>query len=322
LESQLPRISDNYTDIAVYIYRSLEEANNGVRQGGSGFLVGVPLVQNPDLGFTYVVTNRHVVANATNPVVRLNRLDGGIQCIPTKFSQWAFHPNGDDIAVLPLEIDYSSVKFTHVPIDHFVSETLVISEDIGIGDDVVMVGRFINHEGAQRNTPAVRFGNIAMMPTETIITPQGLRQQSFLVEVRSLPGYSGSAVLIYSPCAMFDMSTRRGGKTQKEYEDELEKERQEKGWAMSSPPLERMHPKGPYLLGIDFCHIHRQSIVNNVAGDEIGYVKENTGMAGVIPAWKIVEVLKSDELETIRTDEDFKITRKRAHLTSASSTSK
>ena len=62
-----------------------------------------------------------------------------------------------------------------------------------------MVGRFVSHEGKQQNSPAVRFGNIAMMQKEKIIDERGVAQESFLVEIRSLPGYSGSAVLIYSP---------------------------------------------------------------------------------------------------------------------------
>jgi len=70
-----------------------------------------------------------------------------------------------------------------------------------------MVGRFIGHDGHQRNTPAVRFGNIAMMPDEKIKAADGTEQEGFLVELRSVPGCSGSAVYIYSPNAMQDMST-------------------------------------------------------------------------------------------------------------------
>ena len=63
-------------------------------------------------------------------------------------------------------------------------------------------------------------------------------------------------------------------------------------------------PKGPYLLGIDFCHIPNRSIVyrKGVQGAEPtqDFVHENTGMAGVIPAWRIIDVLFSDELREMR----------------------
>jgi hypothetical protein len=40
-EGSMPRISDTYTDCAVYIYSSIMDAQVGSRQGGSGFLVAV-----------------------------------------------------------------------------------------------------------------------------------------------------------------------------------------------------------------------------------------------------------------------------------------
>jgi hypothetical protein len=47
-----------------------------------------------------------------------------------------------------------------------------------------MVGRFINHEGKQRNLPALRYGNIAMMPLEPIIQQEtGITQESFFVKI-------------------------------------------------------------------------------------------------------------------------------------------
>ena len=35
--------------------------------------------------------------------------------------------------------------------------------NVGVGDDVVMLGRFAGHSGRQRNQPLARFGSIAMM---------------------------------------------------------------------------------------------------------------------------------------------------------------
>jgi hypothetical protein len=57
----VPRIRDQYTDIAVYIYGSLADAKNGESFGGSGFLVFVPHETNEDHLSPYAVTNAHVV---------------------------------------------------------------------------------------------------------------------------------------------------------------------------------------------------------------------------------------------------------------------
>ena len=165
-----------------------------------------------------------------------------------------------------------------------------------------MVGRFIGHDGRQKNAPAVRFGNIAMMPHEAITSPHGIEQESFLVEVRSLPGYSGSAVFLYSPCAMNDMSVCRFGMDKASSQPEF-------GVVNTTPEDEKrfkralsvaFSPKGPYLLGIDWCHLHNRHSVRDREGVAIGTVQENTGMAGVIPAWKIKEVLDLEELAMAR----------------------
>jgi len=287
----MPRISDRFTDIAVYIYFSVEDAEDGRAIGGTGFIVDAPFETNPDLHYLYVVTNKHVIEKS-DPVIRINRRDGTVKCVATQERQWKMHPDGDDIAVFHLETEWHNLQITTLGIHHFVTPELVVAEDIGIGDDTVMVGRFISHEGKQRNTPSVRFGNIAMMPKERIVRKDGFAQESFLVEQRSLSGYSGSAVLVWSPCAMNDMSVRRRGTDRPRNLEEV----------MATPDELRalnnqMSPKGPYLLGIDWCHLCDTSPVTDKDGQKLNYdwkVSQNTGMAGVIPAWKIAEVLNCE----------------------------
>lgn len=296
----MPRIADRYTDCAVYIYQSRRDAELGVHQGGSGFIVMVPFENNPVVCHPYIVTNQHVVIAAGDPVIRLNRKDGGTECLETKADQWKQHREGDDISVLPFDIEPDNLKHSGIPLRSFVTKSLIEIEDIGIGDDTIMIGRFINHEGKQQNAPAVRFGNIAMMATEKIKTPVGLEQEGFLVETRSLPGYSGSAVLIYSPCAMNDMSVRRLGIDKASIKPLLSGRTAEEQEHFHSEMTASLAAKGPYLLGIDFCHIPRQATVRRriTGGTETTdlFVDENTGMAGVIPAWRIIEVLFREDL--------------------------
>ncbi len=280
------------------------DAKAGEKQGGSGFVVAVSTEFDENLGFMYVITNNHVVVRAKTPVVRMNKKDGEVEFFETKETDWKKHPDGDDIAVLPISIPVNHIKFAAISVDMFLTRELIDSEDIGIGDDAFMVGRFINHEGKQQNAPAVRFGSIAMMPKETIVSETGIEQESFLVEIRSLPGYSGSAVILYSTCTMNDMSVRRFGidlprLTREEQDNITRSENREKLHTLFT----KMSPKGPYLLGIDWCHILKKNTVRGRDGEKLedgSFVRENTGMAGVIPAWKIAEVLNSDELESMR----------------------
>ena len=67
---------------------------------------------------------------------------------------------------------------------------------VGPGDDVFFVGRFISQQGQQRNTPTVRQGVISMLPHEKVPSWEGTPVDSFLVEARSLSGYSGSPVFL------------------------------------------------------------------------------------------------------------------------------
>jgi hypothetical protein len=292
-EASVPRISDQLTGCALYIYASMQDARDGANQGASGFLVGVQSQTFPDLSFTYAVTNWHVVRKAKTPVIRMNRRDGGIECFPTTAAEWTQHPDGDDIAAFQINPDVERMRFVSLAARMLLTHELVAHEDIGIGDDVFMIGRFINHEGKERNAPALRFGNIAMMATEKIVTEYGTEQESFLVEVRSLPGYSGSAVFLYSSAPMNDMSRMRAGTPMNTSGPPLS------GVALQDAAMKQMSPKGPYLLGIDWCHLNNQIMVRDRDGKELkeGWtVRENTGMAGVIPAWKIQELLCSDEL--------------------------
>jgi hypothetical protein len=43
-----------------------------------------------------------------------------------------------------------------------------------------MLGRYVDHDGVQRNAPTARFGHVAMLPFEPIRQPEsGLLQESF-----------------------------------------------------------------------------------------------------------------------------------------------
>lgn len=311
----MPRIHDLYADCVVYIYRSMTDAKNGERTGGSGFIVVVPLVRNPDWAETYVITNRHVVRKAETPVVRMNRKDGRVEYFQTGKDEWVFHPDGDDIAALLFQAAVpQELKTYAVPLGHFLTPSLAVKEDVGIGDDTFMLGRFVNHEGRQQNTPAIRFGNIAMMPKEKIVSQGGLALESFLVETRSLPGYSGSPVFVYSVNAMMDFSQRDLREEEEQLRARDREEFGERQPVLDPGPLAYIRPKGPYLLGIDWCHIHTVEQVREKNGEIIpdGWtVRTNSGMAGVIPAWKIAELLNIEELAEKRREEDEKITKRK-----------
>jgi hypothetical protein len=156
--------------------------------------------------------------------------------------------------------------------------------DIGPGDDVYMVSRFMGHDGRQRNTPIVRAGIISMMPAEPIMNANtGLSQESILIETHSISGHSGSPVFVQRP-----PMTRVPGE----------------------PGLRMFHRE--WFLGLDWGHI---PYFENVV-DEGGKphpdglrVRSNSAITAVVPAWKLLELLGVEELIKKREIEDERIAR-------------
>jgi hypothetical protein len=142
-----------------------------------------------------------------------------------------------------------------------------------------MLGRFINREGLQKNSPTARFGHISQMPGD----PIDAQEEAFLCEVRSIGGYSGSPVFVLPA---FD--GRPGGQ----------------------PP-----PTRGIILGVDFCHIQTLACAQDNNGYDIPHIRmpQNTGMAGVIPAWRLQELIMSDKaLQQRRAAEESETRRRNA----------
>lgn len=287
----MPWIDPKYLDCVIYLYPSEAAAEDGDRIGGTGFVLAVPL---EDTGFTTicVVTNRHVIYNG-NMVVRLNTRDGGTEILALDEMKWFEHSDGDDIALCPVRLAQHH-KVVALPFRNLLTRKHIEDHDIGPGDDVFIVGRFINHEGQQRNLPSVRFGNISQMPLEPIVV-EGFPQESFLIEGRSIGGYSGAPVFVQIAPGLANVQS-----WDSEVLDAL------KSGAVRLPGIS---PKrvdipiqlGPWLLGIDYCHIRSEEEIKNrktgMSVNEDWYVSSNTGMMGVIPAWKLAEMFNQLELK-------------------------
>lgn len=129
--------------------------------------------------------------------MRINTPDATVT-IPGSVADWLIHPDGDDLAVRVIERT-DELADLGIPFDLLLWPTWTEWEPerhklFGPGTEVFFVGRFLHHQGRERNHPTVRFGNIAQMPWEPVRTGRGIRQEAFLVEARSESGYSGSPV--------------------------------------------------------------------------------------------------------------------------------
>ena len=92
----MPRLSDDFLDCVLYLYRSTHEANEGINPGGSGFLLAVPSEIIPHGKFIYAVTNCHVLAAAD--VLRLHTQEGGMHIERVPRELW-IRSKTDDLAI-------------------------------------------------------------------------------------------------------------------------------------------------------------------------------------------------------------------------------
>jgi hypothetical protein len=271
---RLPRILDEYLNCVVYMYRSRHEAEEAINIGGSAFLLGVPAERLPaPAGFTYVVTNAHVIKEKAN-ILRINTKDG--KCVTLETKNWLVS-EVDDLAICAIpEPDPTIYNVRTIPRSMLVSEDFIRKENIGPGDEIVLIGRFVNLEGKERNIPSVRFGHISQMPIEPLEC-EGRFQDSFLCEIKSIGGFSGSPVFL-APVS----ETGRPG------DSEFGKN------------------KEAALLGVDWCHIQNFEHAIDNGGNEIPHIRfpTNTGMMGVVPAWKLDELIDFPREKEMRAKEE------------------
>jgi hypothetical protein len=178
-----------------------------------------------------------------------------------------FHVHNDDsvdVAVFPWAPPTDVVDYKFVSTKMFLTDEVIKEKSIGPGDEVFITGLFSRHSGNARNIPIVRMGNVAMMPDEPVPTSIG-PMDAHLIEARSIGGLSGSPVFV--------RETRQFG-------------------------LGNI-----YLLGLMHGHwdIAPKTINDMVVADEDRPGSSvNMGIAIVVPARKILEVINSPELADLR----------------------
>jgi hypothetical protein len=280
----MPRIVDDYLNGSVYLYRSRFEAEQAINIGGSGFLVNVSCEHKnlpPPWGFGYIVTNRHVI-EAGACCMRINMTNGGFDVFEYQKDNWILSLE-DDLAICAIpQLSQDKYILKGLPREQLLTEQIMKDHNFGVGDEVVLIGRFVNQEGKERNLPSVRFGNISQMPIEPI-EYDGRMQDSFLCEIKSIGGFSGSPVFL-APVSRV-------------------------GRPNGVPAL-----KKTMLLGIDWAHIQNWETARDDRGIELPHIRfpSNTGMMAVVPAWKLDRMLDHPILKEQRLRLEDMVVRQRS----------
>jgi hypothetical protein len=282
----MPQISSDLLDTVVYLYRNEAEAKVGKDFGGTGFLVGLPDETYPDRAtYFYAITNWHVACDGGFSTIRVNNKDGSADIFEFGPEEWHFVPRYD-VAVIPMPFNPSRLKAAMLPTQLFVNKEMFNQElvgtqgALGVGSDVFMIGRFIDHDGGQTNRPAARFGHISVLPAP-IIQSNKIKADSFCIDMHSRTGHSGSPVFVYRT------------------------PRTEVGF------VQTVHNNSYFgVLGIHWGQFPELWEIKKGAERaesearslilEGQYIKGQSGMACVLPAWSIMEVLTMPKLKELR----------------------
>jgi hypothetical protein len=191
------RVPDQIRDVVLFV--GLPEMPEPEYRG-TAFIVTVPGTQ--DNHFAFMVTARHVAEKLQGKkfYIRANKLGGGTAELEGQpDNPWWFHPTERahvDAAVTvfsPLRLPELDVQ--HIPIAMFCDERIIAEHNIGIGDEIFITGLFTKVTETTKNIPIVRTGTVAMIPGEKIPFGDSIIE-AYLVESRSIGGLSGSPVFV------------------------------------------------------------------------------------------------------------------------------
>lgn len=251
---------------------------------GSGFWVtrGGPSDVPHMNRLAYFATAAHVIEKVTQTSadkrvwLRVNTKDSRYKWYETPEVCWKQHPCDStvDLAILKIGIDDS---FDHVawPLERSVVKDSLDTPESGdrkveLGDELCIAGLFYLHKGEKRNIPIVRVGNVSGLRIEPVLNKAGIPMDVYLVEAQSMGGLSGSPVFIDIATAKRVLPPSSGH--------------------MAAAYLQNSFSRFK-LFGVIHGHFGAEASVDAIADDGNEKLPINLGIAMVIPAEKIGEVL-------------------------------
>src|ERR1700722_14632548 len=201
----MPKIPPDLERSAFFLFgRDPRTGDIGAEPDGTGFIVGRPWKAVPNRFHYYAVSNWHVAVRRGASILRINTLSRKSRLIDKEPHEWYFANPGDDLAICDITEDVitgglNPDVMTYIEEDVFATPKFIFDHDIGMGDDVFMIGLFVDHAGDEHNVPIGRFGNIARLSDggSLVEQPNGQKRPSHLVDTRSRGGFSGSPVFVY-----------------------------------------------------------------------------------------------------------------------------
>jgi hypothetical protein len=277
------RVPEEVLKCVVFIGR---EYGVSVKYIGTGFLV--LLVETEGIHtfrFPYLVTANHV-ADAIDGApfkIRVNNKSGEAVEVAANESgdvKWYRHPNGKEVDVAVCRWEMPAKLFDTLAVESgiFLTRELAEKHHIGVGDEVLITGLFSKITGKSKNIPIVRIGTLAMTPNEPIVPTALGNIEAYVIEVKSIGGISGSPVFIRQTVDIPGLFR----------------------WGTNIPATAQAYSDAFHLLGL--VHGHWKIDLAEINNPDVEHDDEgiNIGLAIVVPASQILEVLDHGELIKMR----------------------
>ena len=288
--SPTPSIIESMKKMVVFLQTNCIEPDEQGKQvvksyAGTAFLLGL---QDPRLkgrAFTYLVTNRHVAlpgienGRPCQPVAYFLRVDAKVSDklgsystvteLPANTLAWAFPTDPSvDLSITPISVDTEKLDIVFLPTTLLLDDAAITQNKVEEGDSVLFTGLFIQMVGQSHSEPIVREGKIAMMPKEKVQTTLRALGDVYLVDSHVFGGNSGSPMFI-------DLAGSRNGSL-----------------------ITGINYK---LLGVVSGYVKESaSFELQTVAAYAGTVDANSGIAVVVPAQKILDLLDAPELKASR----------------------
>jgi len=262
---------------------------------GTAFLLGISDSRLNGGLFTYLVTNRHMAqpgiekGNLCQQPTYDLRVDTRVPNRAGSYSMveqvplaWTFPADPSvDLAIAPIGIDQNKLSVMFLPSTLLMSNTDVTHNKVEEGDSVLFTGLFVQMVGQTHSEPIVREGKIAMIPKERIPTTLGTIGDIYLVDCHVFGGNSGSPMFI-------NLAGQR---------------------------------EGGLIVGINYkllgivsgYEIESENFELQTVASYAGTVDANSGIATVVPAQKILDLLDAPALKASREKAISSLTKKQLH---------
>jgi hypothetical protein len=243
--------------------------------------VGVENKASPGTAWGYLVTAKHVLKDVhgnyfTTVWVRINKQAGGVESlsvtlVPSGPNKNVFVHDDASVDLVVIPVSQPDPKVYELVV---VEDTLLSSKqdfkDLGIGEgsDVFFTGMFLPHLGTNRNYPIVRFGKVALLSEEKI-SWNGTPTELYLMETLAFGGNSGSPVFFY-----------------------LGLDRLPGSLVVGAPTLK--------MAGVVLGFFNDLEPIVAIETNSVAVAKLNSGIAAVIPAYLLHEILYGQELKAKR----------------------